>query len=205
MRFITRMSRAAGAAAAIVAAAVLAVAAGRVGTTSILRVAALLALCVAAVGLVALAAPAVGFPSSEELVAVGWPALILVVVTATLTGVVQEVRNGQWVDGFVQEAECAPGDSGCTWTYRVSDAVTEHDFGWIACDDAGLHPGGHTRVHVDPAGRRNPTLQACAFTSPRWTTAWRVALAVYGVVAVAVFAGSLVVTRRERRPPTVWS
>jgi hypothetical protein len=119
------------------------------------------------------------------------PTMALIVATVWLTAIDIEVRHGQWQDVVVQEETCQSTDSGCSWTYRVSDARTERDLGWIGCNDDSLNPGDATRVHVDPAGKHRPALEPCAHTAHGWTIGLRVVQGLWVLVLLGVFVGAL--------------
>jgi len=113
--------------------------------------------------------------------------LPLPMLTAGLTAAELEVRHGRWSVVTVQEERCEPHDSAaCIRQFRVTDPVTEHDFGWIACDRGTYRPGDPARLRVDPGRRYTPKLEDCARTDPLWTTAWLAALSVYVAAAAAV-------------------
>jgi hypothetical protein len=185
-----RYGRASGAAAAVLVAAGLAVAAGHLGTTVWWRALGMGVLGFAAWAVLCFAPAGIGFDDADSGCALLWPAAVLVGCTIWFTVADIEVHRGQWVAVTVQDSRCVETDNGCAWQFRVSEVSTERDFGWLGCDDAGLRPGDETRVRTDPRGRHRPSLEACAFTSPRWTTALHVALGVYGLVAIGVFIGS---------------
>jgi hypothetical protein len=187
-----RWLRALWAAAAVAAAAVLSSWAGHLGTATWWRLALELGLGVTACVLATVVMGA-AVPDTDGWVAwlALWPAVILVAATVTLTAVDIEVRTGRWEAVVVQDAKCVSTEGGCAWSYRVSDARTERDLGWIPCDDDTLRPGATTRVRADPAGRHQPDLEPCAYTSPAWTVGLRIVDVLWGLAVVGVFAGAL--------------
>ncbi|WP_432843052.1 hypothetical protein [Dactylosporangium sp. CA-092794] len=183
-----RYLRACIAAATVLAAAGLNVAAGQVGTASWQRVLVGLALGALACALLCFAAPALALGEPEIGCGLFMPAVILVVATSIFAGGDLEAHRGVWTDVVVLDKDCQLDDSGnCDYRYRVSDARTEHDFGWVYCDKAELSAGSSARLHTDPKGHLEPNLEACARTSGGWRIALYVALGIYGLIALFTF------------------
>ncbi|MFI5912213.1 hypothetical protein [Dactylosporangium sp. NPDC051541] len=188
MRFLRGL---AGAATVAVAGG-LAVWAGQIGTAGLWR--ALSAFLVGAVAWVILTfiAPLVAIDEVEDSgCALILPAAVLILATVSLTEIDIEVHAGQWKPVVVMQKDCQSTDDGCQWRYRVHDARTEADLGWIMCDKNVLNPGDNTRIHVEPTGHHDPNLEPCAHTSTAWTTGLHLVWGVWGVCMLVAFLAAL--------------
>jgi hypothetical protein len=194
------LGRAGAGAAAALAALVLAVLAGLVGTTTWWR-AALMVLCAVLAWMLLLAVlPLAGLADTDDAAsAMFWPAAILVIGAVWFTVADAEVHGGRWDPVVVQDYRCAASESGCTDEYRVTDAASERDLGWVGCADADLSPGDATRVRADPQARHRPSLEPCAFTSPGWTVALHITEGAYVLFAVVVFGAAVARSRPSCR------
>jgi hypothetical protein len=188
VRFLRGLAAAASAAAAFG----LATWAGHIGAASTGRGFLALGVAFLAVLVLSLTLPAFALGEVEDSgCALIVPAMFLVGATAWLTAVDLEVHTGQWRPVVVQDKRCYTTEGGCTWQFRVSDARTERDLGWLTCNDARLDAGDATRVHADPAGRHRPALEPCAHTTPGWTTGLHVVQGVWAAVLAGAFATAI--------------
>ncbi|MFI5912212.1 hypothetical protein [Dactylosporangium sp. NPDC051541] len=185
------MLRGFGAAVVVAVAGVLAVWAGHIGAAGPWRGLGALVIAGIAFAVLAFVVPLIALDDWEG---AGWlmmlPALVLISATVWLTAIDIEVHTGQWKPVVVMEENCQSTDGGCEWRYRVHDAKTEADLGWVTCNEDTLSPGDRTQLHYDPAGHHRPNLEPCAHTSPAWTTALHVVWGVWGLVMLAALAAA---------------
>ena len=182
-----RTFRAAVAALAVLAAGALCVAAGRLGWEPAWRAWTLAGLGVAAFVLLVVVVPLAGLGDGEFGWTFAWPAIAFVACAIWCTVADREVHHGRWSTAVLQEEQCVRQDGGgCFWQYRLTDATTEAAYGWDGCD--GRHEvGSQVRVRIVPDGHTAARMEGCAFTSPGWTVAQRIALGGFGLWAVVVF------------------
>ncbi|WP_432993342.1 hypothetical protein [Dactylosporangium sp. CA-233914] len=189
-----RYVRAVLTAAAVGVCGLLAVWAGHIGAAGFWRAALMAGVAMFACVALAVVVPLIGFDDGEAGCGLLFPAFILVAATTWLTTVDIEVRSGQWRDVVVMDNKCVANDSGCSWQFRVSDARTEQDLGWIGCDaEPWPGRGDRTRVRTDPAGAHKPSLEACAHTSHGWTIALRCVYGVWLLIMIGGFWGAVAV------------
>jgi hypothetical protein len=117
-------------------------------------------------------------------------ALILAFATPVLvsTGIrAEEVRTWRWTEATVQQVRCARtgDDGGCIEEYRISDARTEADLGWLSCGDTRFQVGEAVRAHVNAAGTR-VKLGSCGYTSGWYAVTFWTIVVLHVLVAAAV-------------------